>query len=783
VTLRTAMERGLITSDLAIDIASQVASALSAAHAAGVIHRDLKPTNVMLRPDGYVKVIDFGLAKRLRPSSAETMTGGRDLTKAGTTLGTADYMSPEQARGEEVDCRTDIWSLGVILYEMAAGSRPFEGPTHNHVLVAIQDYPAPQLPAGKSIPAGLHGVISRALAKKPKDRYGAVAEMLVALQAIAGIVSPSGSRVRIALPARRVNYRRIAAVCAAVLLVAAGVFGWWKWRQPQWLHLEPLRQLTFNGRTQLDAISPDGKYLAYTVGQPDGQQALYLKQIDSPTDELKIPPRKITYGGLTFSPDNQTLYVMEKDETLVGRLYAVPLLGARPSNPIIVDIDGPISFSPDGNQFAYVQYETDNGPGAKQTVSHLIVSSRDGQNRHRLLSASDMIIFRQPAWSPDGKRIAVFIKHSGVSGWAFLDLVKLDGTESRRQIADWRSIGQPRWTVDGKSLIVGAVTTYSEPSRRYQLHQLSITDGTDHLLTRDLAAYTEVSLPSNGKAVTAVKTDSRAVIWISKPNDFKHGDTVPAEAELNPSLAWADSGHLMVDSRRNGFPNLALLDTQTLSFSSLTSEQFVEQDVAAVPGTGGRSVVFASNRSGYFHIWRFETDSNKLVQLTNGVTYDQRPSVSPDGRWIVYTSWTQNVPHLRKVPAGGGTSIPVGSFNAQDAQISPDGKSIACYLQIPATGKWLTAIIPFDGGGEPQALPEASSQFRWLPDGSLAAVRTDSNGVSNIWQIPLNGGSPLALTDFEDQSILAFAWSPMADRLACLRAMVGADVTLFKTAN
>ncbi len=252
VTLRTALERDAVTLELAIEVAGQVASALSVAHAANVIHRDLKPTNVMLRHDGYVKVIDFGLAKRLPPRGDETRVDLGELTRPGTTLGTADYMSPEQARGEDVDYRTDIWSLGVVLYEMVAGRRPFEGATQNHVLVAIQDDPTPALPADKSIPAALREVIGRALAKQPKDRYGSAGEMLHDLQA-AGGRSLSGSRIlgvpsRAGIDPRAKRFAFLSALLLA-LLVAGGIF-WWKWHQPQWLHVEPLRQLTFNGRTR-----------------------------------------------------------------------------------------------------------------------------------------------------------------------------------------------------------------------------------------------------------------------------------------------------------------------------------------------------------------------------------------------------------------------------------------------------------------------------------------------------------------------------------------------------
>lgn len=784
VTLRRALAQSTITLESAVDTACQIASALAAAHAAGIIHRDLKPTNVMLRPDGYIKVIDFGLAKRFPLTPGETEIDGGELTRPGTTIGTAEYMSPEQARGHELDHRTDIWSLGVILYEMIAGHRPFEGPTQSHILVAIQDQPVPALPVNSSVPIAVREVVQRALAKNPKDRYDSAGEMLRALQAAAGM-SPSASRIRILAaqsgPSRRTK-KIVLASLAGLILLAAAVVGVYKSRQPHWFHVEPVRQLTFNGRTRLAAISPNGKYLAYSVGEPDGQQALYLRQIDSPDEEVKIPPRHIDYQGLTFSPDNQKLYVVEKDESLMGRLYAVPLLGARPTTPLVVNIDGPVSFSPAGDQFTYVRY-THTG---NETISHLMLSSLDGQSTRQLLSASDVFLFRRPAWSPDGKRIAVIVFHERPqnSAQAFLDLVKLDGSESRRLLPDWQTIGQMRWTADGKSLVAASVTTYSEPGKRFQLHQLAVADGADRPLTSDLAAYSEVSLSADSTQMTAIKTDSKAIVWISRPNDFVHGATVPAEAERVPALVWPDGGHVIMDSRRNGFPNLGLLDTQTDSFTALTNEHFVEDGAAAIPGAGGKSVIFASNRAGRFHLWRFDAETNKLRQLTFGGNYDEHPSVTPDGRWIVYTSWEQNVPQLRKVRADGGASEQIGGYHAQVPEVSPDGASIACYLQNPATNKWAVAIVPFQGNGEPHVVSGVTTPFAWSPDGeSLTTAVTDAKGVSNLWRVPLKGGAPVQFTQFEDQSILAFAWSPSGDRVACLRAMVGADVALFKTGN
>ncbi len=292
-TLRTVIDRGAIEPATAIDIAAQVASALMAAHAAGVVHRDLKPGNVMIRLDGLVKVIDFGLAKRLQKS--ERGVSDPSWTGAGGMVGTVDYMSPEQARGDEIDHRSDLWSLGVLLYEMIANRRPFEGDTESHVVVAILDHPVPPLPDGTPERADVSRILQRALVKDPAKRYQRAHDMLADLHSISHISRP-GSSVRLAALSRpdSPKKRLVALIAALAALVIVGAFFWWRaWSAPDWFQIQSVRQLTFNGRTSLATISPDGKYLAYVVGDPAGLQALYLKQVDSPgeTEEMKIPPR------------------------------------------------------------------------------------------------------------------------------------------------------------------------------------------------------------------------------------------------------------------------------------------------------------------------------------------------------------------------------------------------------------------------------------------------------------------------------------------------------------
>lgn len=773
-TLRVALERNLVDVATALDVATQVASALVAAHSAGIVHRDLKPGNIMIREDGYVKVIDFGLAKRVRgfPNRRKLDIS---VTRPGTVVGTVHYMSPEQAAGGAVDNRSDIWSLGIILFELVTRQLPFDGKTETEILTSIRDKPVPQLPAGLVLPPGLDQVIMRALEKDPARRFQSAREMLAALGAIhrpATHASPRPFRL-----ARR-SYRPvwIGLAGAALLLVLAALplrfpdrfFG------PDWFQIDKVRQLTFNGRVRLACLSPDGKYLAYVAGDPEGMQTLYLSQLNTATEQVKIPPRKVTYWGVTFSPDNR-IYAVSEGADLMGKLYVVPLIGDAPEKPILVDIDGPVTFSPDGERFAFVRFirSAKTGPGSNEDA--VFLANRDGSNLQKLDSISNSTIIHQISWSPFTNQIAAtYVEFSGPhSGRATLHLLSPDRKTQTVPLPNWRIVGQP-WWADKRSLILNAAAR-SEWSVQYQLQQLDIRSGKVRNLTRDLAGYKSVSLTADHSMVAAVKTESRGSLWVSAAGDFSKGQTTLAEIAKYPSLSWPGDDHVLLDSFRNGFPNLWQVDIRDLTRTSLTNEASAEQDAVSVPGT--RNVVLASNRSGQFKIWKFDPDTNTFAQLTSGTSYDQSPSVSPDGKWVVYTAWSASSPQLRRVSIDGGESKPLLPY-AQDGQFSPDGNWMVCYAK--GRGGWTVSVFPLADPAAIRPVPGGAQPFAWSLDGrSIHSVITDSRGVSNIWAVPLDGSPAHAVTSFEDQQILKFAWSPAGDRLACLRASFGSDVALF----
>jgi serine/threonine protein kinase len=780
VTLKKAIQRRAIDGGMAIRIATQIASALTAAHSAGVIHRDLKPANVMVRPDGYIKVIDFGLAK-ITDDSRLSGLRHNGLSFPGSVVGTVDYMSPEQARGEEVDSRTDLWSLGVLLYEMLSNQRPFVGETDSHVIVAILDRPVPPLPNLASVPTGVGGVITRALVKDPAKRYQSAAEMLRDLERI-DTSSVRRWPVRSTPPKTRASrwYVALAALLVFVLFCA----WWWgfdgrdAFLEPNWFQIGSVKQLTFNGRTLVSAISPDGKYLAFVVGDQSGMQSLHIKQTDQPSDQVRIPSRKINYLGLTFSPDSRIIYEVEEDlNTLIGKLFAVPLVGDRSSVPLLEDIDGPVTFSPSGDRFAFVRYEPLSG-GVTGTSNTIEIARTEDNQLATLLSTTSLTLLSHVAWDPRGKRIAASVRNNSAASDQFgLSLIALKGGQIARRYSSWGGVGQLAWANDGRSLFFSA-SSKSEGKNR-QVRQIAIHSGATRDLTKDLSEYGSLSISGDGQRIAVVKIDPRSTVWVSSPNDFGHGRSSFSDMQDNASLAWVDGEQLLMNSRRTGFPNLALFNPTDQSVSNLTSVAAVEQHAEPVPG--GRFIVYSSNRSGSFHIWRYDRRSNRYLQLTFGSAYDDSPAVSPDGKSIVYTSLTSTYRLLYKIPIDGGKPIRLVEFSADHPQISPDGKWIACQFQ-KEPDRWSVAIIPFDGGhANFRDVPNASVPFRWSRKGdALTSAITDGTGVSNIWRIPLDAGTPERLTDFEDQSILAFDWSPDGTHLACVRQHNYSDVMLFE---
>ncbi len=788
-TLRTEMRKHGVTLGDALDIAIQVASALVASHRAGIIHRDLKPTNIMLRKDGYVKVIDFGLAK-LTDAARESSSfpAGEAYTTPGSLLGTVGYMSPEQARGEEVDARTDIWSLGVILFEMITGQRPFEGETDSHVMVAIMERPMPGLPYA---PPALERTLQRALAKQRNRRYQQASEMLDDLRGIRQQLDISVSSRQVSdlqtLRKRRISWKVPVGFAAALLipLLALIVWGPALFPSPETFEIGSIRQVTFNGHVGQAALSRNGEELAISAGEPGVDEAVQIRRLGGQADEgtTVIPAAAHTIKGLTFSPDNQFLYVVVKGSGRdLGKLYRVSV--AQSPVEVLEDLDGPISFSPDGSQFAYVRF-------AEQETSYrdeLVIAETAHPTSPSVLKTKqgDERLGRRVAWSERGDVIACILYRQAPDGVrsAIIDLVPVTLGKKEQVVPQkgWESIGQLAWLNGGHDL-VAVVSGQGETFDEARLQSIFVSSGKTQMLTGGglldgTPGYRSVSVSDDHQRLATVRLTNNARVWVSAPNEFDRGDYAGAEVQPAGDLAWSKDGRIAFSSRGQGHRDLWVLNPSTKSMQAITNSPFTDRSPVWVPGQN--SVVFSSNRTGGYGIWRYDLDSRHYEQLTGG-PFDDEPTVSPDGSRVVYTRWKGSYAELWQVPAKGGGGVRVSIGQARSPSFSPDGRGLLCMRRADTpAAPWRTALVSIPEGKVLKlvtAIP-AGQRAYWVPGRQEIAYIRTQGGVSNVVVYSLETNTVRDVTHFQEGQIERMGWAPGGRQLALIRANKSSDAIL-----
>ncbi|MGH9956080.1 MAG: protein kinase domain-containing protein, partial [Pyrinomonadaceae bacterium] len=575
-TLRSRLARGPFGVSEALDVATQVAEALVAAHEAGIIHRDIKPENVMIRRDGYVKILDFGLAKltenlsTLRPSEFETPTRPAIKTNPGVVMGTAEYMSPEQARGLPVDGRTDVWSLGVVVYEMLTGRRPFSGPTHGDTIVSILERePTPLLHQGPEVPPELDRIVTKALTKNTDERYQTVKEMaldlrrlrrrLEAAAEIHGSAQPvSSSEAKTVIhdtgrgavlgtklqSAHRVSETEVARTTSSleylvseisrhkrgafvlvgvVVLLLGGVgYGLYKFLQqaaPAPFQTTKLTKVTASGWAKVAAISPDAKYVVYAE-EDNRQQSLWIRQVATGSSVQIVSAADVAYWGLTFSNDSNYVYYVknERGGGPFNKLYRVPSLGGA-SKKLMDHVDSAVSFSPDGRRLAFVR---DN---LKKEETEIVLANADGGEEQTLAKRKAPERFESDlstriGWSPNGKVIACPAMNIDSEG-DFYNLVEVsveDGSEKPVTLQKWAYIGQVAWLANSSGLVMVAADEGSTRASA-QLWQLSYSSGETRRITNDLNRYTDVSLTADSNTMATVQKNQVSNIWVAPAGD------------------------------------------------------------------------------------------------------------------------------------------------------------------------------------------------------------------------------------------------------------------------